>query len=131
MSEMEFFLRAAARVWVENMDIEDVWSLNGNYCTSGNPFLSFAENAFCQVLDDRARREPPPPAPERRTLNRYMPPRLRTAVLERDGFRCRHCGAEDRLTIDHVHPLSLGGPTELDNLQTLCRPCNSRKGARV
>ena len=32
---------------------------------------------------------------------------------------------------DAIHPYSLGGEDTFDNLQTLCRPCNSRKGARV
>lgn len=56
---------------------------------------------------------------------------LRAAVYERDGRACLHCGATERLSLDHIHPWSLGGPDTLENLQTLCRPCNSRKGARV
>lgn len=54
--------------------------------------------------------------------------RMRRQVFERDGFRCRHCGSRDRLSVDHIRPESKGGVTELDNLQTLCGPCNSRKG---
>lgn len=37
----------------------------------------------------------------------------------------------EHLSLDHIHPYSLGGEDTLGNLQTLCRPCNSRKGARV
>lgn len=55
---------------------------------------------------------------------------LRWAVWERDDFRCLHCGARRFLTVDHVTPESRGGTLALDNLQTLCRSCNSRKGAR-
>ena len=54
--------------------------------------------------------------------------RMRRQVFERDGFRCRHCGSRERLSVDHIRPESKGGVTELDNLQTLCGPCNSRKG---
>lgn len=60
-----------------------------------------------------------------------IPDALRAAVYERDGHACLHCGATDRLSLDHIHPWSLGGEDTLENLQTLCRPCNSRKGARV
>ena len=57
-------------------------------------------------------------------------PKLRMAIYDRDGFSCVSCGADDRLSIDHIHPISLGGMTEPANLQTLCRSCNARKGAR-
>ena len=36
-----------------------------------------------------------------------------------------------RATRDHIFPRSLGGSDDLDNLRLLCRPCNSKKGARV
>jgi hypothetical protein len=36
------------------------------------------------------------------------------------------------LEVDHIVPLDAGGPFgDPDNLQTLCSPCNNRKGARV
>jgi 5-methylcytosine-specific restriction endonuclease McrA len=56
-----------------------------------------------------------------------IPDDLRRAVLERDGNACLACGAVEYLACDHVVPVSKGGPTELGNLQTLCRACNSRK----
>lgn len=56
---------------------------------------------------------------------------LRRAVFERDAYRCVTCGDHRDLTCDHIHPESKGGETSLDNLQTMCRSCNSRKGARL
>lgn len=56
---------------------------------------------------------------------------LRTAVFERDLYRCVRCGTHVALCADHIHPESLGGSTTLDNLQTLCKPCNSSKGCKV
>lgn len=60
-----------------------------------------------------------------------IPEWLRLRVYERNGWRCLQCGASEDLSLDHIYPWSLGGPDIEDNLQTLCRPCNSRKGARV
>lgn len=70
------------------------------------------------------------PAPPRRKTP--IPQELRWAVFERDGFTCRTpgCGSRRFLQADHVVAESRGGPTTLDNLQTLCRSCNARKGAR-
>ncbi len=61
----------------------------------------------------------------------YIPFPLRVAVYRRDGFACLHCGAAQRLTLDHIYPFSKGGPDTYENLQTLCLRCNIRKGARV
>lgn len=55
---------------------------------------------------------------------------LRWAVWERDDFTCKACGTRRNLSIDHIVAESKGGAMTIDNLQTLCRPCNSRKGAR-
>lgn len=60
-----------------------------------------------------------------------IPASLRREVYARDGYACLHCGATEHLSLDHIHPWSLGGPDTLENLQTLCKPCNSRKGTRV
>lgn len=58
-------------------------------------------------------------------------PMLRERIYSRDGFACIECRSRTDLTLDHIYPWSLGGPDSEDNLQTLCRPCNSRKGATV
>jgi 5-methylcytosine-specific restriction endonuclease McrA len=68
---------------------------------------------------------------ERDDCRQPIPPELREFVFRRDGNRCGECGTTDDLTLDHVHPWSLGGPDTPENLQTLCRSCNSRKGART
>ncbi len=59
-----------------------------------------------------------------------IPPQLRWQVWRRDDFTCQACGIQDDLQIDHVIAESKGGPTTLANLQTFCRSCNGRKGAR-
>lgn len=51
-------------------------------------------------------------------------------VLERDGYKCVSCGTKEDLVIDHVIPVIDGGDTTLENLQSLCRTCNLKKGAK-
>jgi hypothetical protein len=59
-----------------------------------------------------------------------IPTKLRWQVFQRDNYQCRKCGCREDLTVDHIIAEINGGETVLDNLQTLCRPCNSGKGAR-
>lgn len=71
----------------------------------------------------------PPPTPRN---PRNISPKMRAFVLERDGFKCRRCGAgpnDARLVVDHVVPVAKGGTAEPKNLQVLCDPCNAGKGA--
>lgn len=51
-------------------------------------------------------------------------------VFEEHGEHCQECGTTESLTIDHVIPLRKGGTSDLDNLQPLCKSCNSSKGTR-
>lgn len=56
---------------------------------------------------------------------------IRYEVLKRDNFRCKICGmsAEDgiKLHVDHIIPVSKGGKSTMNNLQTLCERCNLGK----
>lgn len=57
--------------------------------------------------------------------------RWRTAVLTRDGYRCRQCGHHDptgrSLRSDHRANVKRGGGDSLDNGQTLCDECHKAK----
>ncbi|WP_316886341.1 HNH endonuclease [Ralstonia thomasii] len=60
-----------------------------------------------------------------------IPQSLRQQVFERDAYRCLCCGSHLDLRADHVVPESEGGAASLENLQTLCLSCNSRKGTKT
>jgi 5-methylcytosine-specific restriction endonuclease McrA len=45
--------------------------------------------------------------------------------------RCFYCRNAAKLEIDHVIPISRGGPHAIGNLVASCRPCNMKKGNRM
>ncbi|WP_422114761.1 HNH endonuclease [Brachybacterium sp. UNK5269] len=62
------------------------------------------------------------------------------AVHERDHWTCAYCGrsvsktppCEALLaTVDHIHPISRGGPSSWTNLVSACKACNNRKADRT
>jgi len=55
--------------------------------------------------------------------------RIREQIIRRDGC-CQMCGTEERLSVDHIVPRTLGGDDNPSNLQVLCSSCNSSKGGR-
>jgi hypothetical protein len=52
---------------------------------------------------------------------------IRRAVFERDGYKCKHCGTSEFLSVDHITPVRRNGNNSLDNFQTLCIRCNATK----
>jgi len=46
------------------------------------------------------------------------------------GNRCAYCGNSDRVSIDHVMPLSKGGLDEHSNIVPACKTCNSSKNSK-
>lgn len=64
----------------------------------------------------------------------------RKVVYERDKYKCKECGVKvvisktyqpNMATIDHIVPISLGGPHTYSNVRTLCHSCNSKRGNTI
>jgi hypothetical protein len=62
---------------------------------------------------------------------RYIPADVRSEIWYRDSGRCVICGATEYLEFDHIIPRSKGGATSVENLQLLCRKCNSEKSDSI
>lgn len=91
------------------------WIINGLNNKRGNFYLDRETwNSLCRV--------------ERGKVSNKM----RFAIYKRDGYRCRYCGRTEnmvKLEVDHIKPISKGGKSIYNNLQTLCRDCNYEKGS--
>ncbi len=54
---------------------------------------------------------------------------IREWIREKENpEQCIYCGAREKLTVDHMIPLSRGGPDYPDNAVMVCGHCNSSKG---
>jgi 5-methylcytosine-specific restriction endonuclease McrA len=52
------------------------------------------------------------------------------ALESRQNGKCACCGEKRKLAVDHIVPLAKGGSNWPNNLQLLCKPCNSSKSAK-
>ena len=48
------------------------------------------------------------------------------SLKEKFNYKCANCRKEKPLTKDHIKPLSKGGTGHIENIQPLCRNCNSK-----
>ncbi|WP_237229261.1 HNH endonuclease [Rubinisphaera sp. JC750] len=94
---------------------------------SGNPGRLFEVSEAIQFLVRKAKGM----EVGRGKSSRYIPADVRSEVWHRDGGRCVICDAGEYLEFDHIIPLAKGGATTTENLQILCRKCNSAKSDSI
>lgn len=64
--------------------------------------------------------------------SRNIPEHIKRAVDARDHHRCQNCGVvTEFIHYDHKFPFDLGGPTTVENIQSLCPKCNTSKGNKI
>lgn len=120
----------------------DVGSMLDQLCASG--FISRYEvdgDRFIEVLNfikhqdphykEKASEIPPPSGKENFIKATGVTRKQRQRILERDQYVCQSCGATEHLCIDHIMPVSRGGDSSDENLQTLCGSCNTKKGNKI
>lgn len=94
----------------------------------GSPKHAEKYGFFPFVLRDLERvKEYPPEKPS----PRYIPPEVRINVWNRNGRKCKRCGAEEDLEFDHIIPVAKGGSNTENNIELLCKSCNRKKSDRI
>ena len=91
-----------------------------------HPMYKYGEN-LGKILE-------PPPKTEPQIspyTKQRIPNDLRWQIWERDNFTCQCCGGRKHLSIDHIYPECRGGQLTEENLQTLCKNCNSKKSTKT
>ncbi|MCL2555736.1 MAG: HNH endonuclease [Firmicutes bacterium] len=100
-----------------------------HYNDSGYFDYNHIKHMHAQILDDLTKKSS---EHYRRRIERSkVTDGIRFDVFKRDGFRCKICGASAdsrvKLHVDHIKPISKGGDSNINNLQTLCESCNMGK----
>jgi hypothetical protein len=71
-------------------------------------------------------------ANKRKIGSRYISnKKIREKVFNIHGEKCLCCGCYSNISLDHIQSIRNGGKNEIENLQPLCRSCNSSKGAKT
>jgi hypothetical protein len=64
--------------------------------------------------------------------SRNIPEHIKRAANARDHHVCQNCGVHTEfIHYDHKFPFDLGGPTTVENMQSLCPKCNTSKGNKI
>lgn len=99
------------------------------YCVENSPAAkseSHEEPAHTATAKAEETMQVSVPAKRQPALRAPVPAKTRREVWQVDFGRCRNCGSKYALEIDHIFPISCGGPSTSENLRRLCRACNQR-----
>ena len=103
-----------------DMDQAAVFGVFLDWLLAPTPAQLWLERAAAQLQDER----------DRDDSKRASSARLKVQVMERDGSDCWFCGQplNGDVTLEHLHPLALGGNWSLGNLALAHRRCNKIAG---
>jgi hypothetical protein len=100
----------------------------------GTPYRVYLPEEISACIDAMAARQRAelPDLDPKKELDFYNIKENRVKILERDGYKCQHCGKQltrFTATLDHLQPVSQHGDNSYENLVTSCLLCNSQRRA--
>jgi len=113
---------------------EDIKRQHHDYYESHKPAHKltkkrYHENNPSRSAEDRHRRR----VRERHGICTPITTEIRQFILQKQGNKCSYCRRrftkDNRVTVDHITPISRGGSHTLDNIVYACMSCNSKKHA--
>lgn len=145
------FCSAKCRNRVNNRNKQDARRDSGpracNFCGEVfSPAYGSRRRTYCTTAcRDTAKRKVRSGSSHRRRAEKYGGDYQRVSklqVFERDGWKCYLCGCDtpkvlsgtreaNAPELEHVIPLSAGGPHSYENVRCACRRCNRAKGVAV
>ncbi|MCC6897511.1 MAG: HNH endonuclease [Polyangiaceae bacterium] len=113
-----------------------------SHAVPGGDLATLVERAIDELIAVETKRRTGAGKPRKRREtkpgSRRVPVAIQRAVRERDEGQCTFVDAEGRrcsekrfLTIEHVEPFALGGPSTVDNCCLLCSSHNAHRARRV
>jgi 5-methylcytosine-specific restriction endonuclease McrA len=89
------------------------------------PYVTGRPHPACQQERNRRKNA----RPSARAHNSPAHRRVKKQVLVA-GAVCAACGTTERLSVDYIHPIAMGGLVHVSNARALCLSCNSARGGR-
>ena len=114
-----------------NLYIDDVESIYDAGFISDDQLIQYTQfidrqrQRYFEFLDKRANK------PRIRACKFTKDPAVKRDVYGKYGKVCLCCGSDKNISLDHVIPVVSGGQNEINNMQPLCKSCNSRKGTQT
>lgn len=56
---------------------------------------------------------------------------IESLLLDKENHQCPYCPFTDKMSVDHIVPLTRGGTHTEDNIELVCLNCNIRKGTKT
>lgn len=119
-----------ATLWfIEEKGPNEIESMN---CIKGKRGYLSADMILLEInrlFDGIIEYDEKPNVSKRKDLKEHQKLRKKL-ITDNPDAKCNCCGSKERLQIDHILAIGIGGTDELSNVQVLCEKCHKKKTKR-